>query len=123
MKKCFSFHQFFNEKNDANFLLSLRFIGVLIVIACIHIPLQGFSYNDVGHNKIKPEEAMRPMAANNKFHVLDTRITGTVRDEKGNPLTGVSVVIVGQQGGVTTDNSGNFSITGILRSAAGSNRR
>ena len=112
MKKSFSFHQFFNEKNDVGTPVNLRFICVLIMIAFAHIPLQGFSYNEAVHNKIKPEEMIGKMSAvNNKFHAVDTRITGTVRDDKGNPLTGVSVVIVGQQGGVTTDNDGNFSIT------------
>ncbi|MEO9005269.1 MAG: SusC/RagA family TonB-linked outer membrane protein, partial [Ginsengibacter sp.] len=111
MKKCISFHQLFNEKNNANFLLSLRFIGVLILIAFIHIPLRGFSYNDPNHNKVKPENTANLFAENNKHDFADTRITGTVKDEKGNSLTGVSVTIVGQQGGVTTDNFGNFSIT------------
>ena len=110
MKKCFSFHQFFNEKNDVSTPVNLRFICVLFMIAFAQIPLQGFSYNEAVHNTVKPE-AMTLMAASNKYHFQDTRITGTVRDEKGNPLAGVSVVIVGQQGGVTTDNYGNFSIT------------
>ena len=47
----------------------------------------------------------------NKFDFKDVTITGTVKDEKGNPLAGVSVVVVGQASGVSTDNSGNFSIS------------
>ena len=47
----------------------------------------------------------------NKFDFNDVRITGTVKDEKGNPLAGVSVAVVGQASGVSTDNSGNFSIS------------
>lgn len=37
-------------------------------------------------------------------------ITGKVTDEKGAPLSGVSVSVVGKKGGVTTNESGNFSI-------------
>ncbi len=37
-------------------------------------------------------------------------VTGIVKDEKGKPLTGASVSIVGQKGGVITDEGGNFTI-------------
>lgn len=37
-------------------------------------------------------------------------IKGKVKDEKGNPLAGVSVSIVNENRGVTTDENGNFSI-------------
>ena len=37
-------------------------------------------------------------------------VTGKVKDEKGNPLAGVSVSIVGETRGVTTDEKGNFLI-------------
>ena len=94
MIKSFYSHQFLNEKKDNCFLLSLRCISILIMIAFIYIPLQGFSYNGPRHYRFK-----------------DVRITGTVKDEKGNPLAGVSVAVVGQASGVSTDNSGNFSIS------------
>ena len=38
------------------------------------------------------------------------RVTGTVNDNKGNPLPGVSVVIKGKTDGTTTDSAGNFSM-------------
>lgn len=38
-------------------------------------------------------------------------VKGMVKDEKGNPLAGVSVLIVGEKKGVRTDEAGNFSIT------------
>jgi len=38
-------------------------------------------------------------------------IYGTVRDEKGNPIAGVSVLVSGSQKGTTTDGEGHFSIT------------
>lgn len=37
-------------------------------------------------------------------------IKGTVRNEKGEPLTGVSIMIKSLKKGVTTDLDGNFSI-------------
>lgn len=111
MKKCFPSHQFFNEKDDASLVLSLRCISILIMIAFIYIPLQGFSYHAPGHNKLKPEKTTLFDATTNKFDFNDTRITGTVRDEKGNLMAGVSVIIVGQRSGVSTDNFGKFSIT------------
>ncbi|HET7116170.1 MAG TPA: SusC/RagA family TonB-linked outer membrane protein, partial [Hanamia sp.] len=111
MKKCFPSHQFFNEKDDASLVLSLRCISILIMIAFIYIPLQGFSYHAPAHNKLKPEKTTLFDATTNKFDFNDTRITGTVRDEKGNLMAGVSVIIVGQRSGVSTDNFGKFSIT------------
>src|SRR6202046_634950 len=38
-------------------------------------------------------------------------IHGTVRDEKGNPISGVSVIISGSLKGTTTDVEGHYSIT------------
>jgi len=38
------------------------------------------------------------------------KATGTVVDENGEPLAGVSVIVKGQPGGVATDVNGNFSI-------------
>src|SRR6185437_7632377 len=112
MMKCFPSHQLFNEKKDARFLLSLRCISILIMIAFIYVPLQGFSNNGPGHYKSKPEKPLKSsVEKGNKFDSQDERITGTVKDEKGNPIAGVSVVVVGQATGVSTDNSGNFSIS------------
>ena len=110
--KCFPPHQLFNEKKDARFLLSLRCISILIMIALIYVPIQGFSNNGPGHYKSKPEKPLKSsVEKGNKFDSQDERITGTVKDEKGNPIAGVSVVVVGQATGVSTDNSGNFSIS------------
>jgi TonB-linked SusC/RagA family outer membrane protein len=38
-------------------------------------------------------------------------IHGTVRDEKGNPISGVSITVSGSQRGTTTDAEGHYSIT------------
>ncbi|MGN6212645.1 SusC/RagA family TonB-linked outer membrane protein [Parafilimonas sp.] len=105
--KSFPLHQFF--KND-RILFKLRCISLLIMVALIYIPLEGFSYS--GNYRFKTGKTMRPPAEKKtKLEVNDVRITGTVKDEKGNPLEGVSVSVVGQTSGVSTDNLGNFSIS------------
>ena len=45
------------------------------------------------------------------FAQTSSTITGTVNDEKGQPLNGVSVSIKGNANGTSTDASGKFSIT------------
>jgi hypothetical protein len=82
------------------------------MIAFIYIPTPGFSYSGPRDYRFKPKKIMRlPVEKENKFDFQDVRLTGTVKDEKGNPLAGVSVAVVGQNSGATTDNSGNFSIS------------
>ncbi|HUX58953.1 MAG TPA: TonB-dependent receptor [Bacteroidales bacterium] len=44
-------------------------------------------------------------------------ISGTIRDEKGNPLPGVSVVIKGTTQGTSTDINGQFSLAGVTDDA------
>ncbi|MFL5773020.1 MAG: SusC/RagA family TonB-linked outer membrane protein [Flavisolibacter sp.] len=41
----------------------------------------------------------------------EVRVVGTVKDEKGNPLSGVSVSVKGTTTGTTTDNNGAFVVT------------
>jgi len=45
-----------------------------------------------------------------KSDLLQNTIKGTVTDEKGNPLTGVTVVVKGTTRGTTTDINGNYVI-------------
>jgi TonB-linked SusC/RagA family outer membrane protein len=112
MKKCFPSHQFLNQKNDVRFLLSVRFISILIMIAFVYTPLKGFCYHNPVAAKLKLEKIMKlTIEKSNKIDFNDTRITGRVRDEKGNPMAGVSVLVVGQKSGVSTDANGNFSIS------------
>ena len=80
MMKSFYSHQFFNEKKDGYFLVSLRYISILIMIAFVYLPLEGFSYDGPKHYRV--ESGFK-----------DVRINGTVKDEKGNHLAGVSVTV------------------------------
>jgi len=48
----------------------------------------------------------------NKVNSEDVIVKGTVTDERGDGLPGVSVVIKGSQRGVSTDGSGKYEITG-----------
>ena len=46
-----------------------------------------------------------------------SRVTGTVTDDKGTPLPGVSVVIKGTTKGVATDFDGKYTLTDVARGA------
>jgi len=56
-----------------------------------------------------PGETMSPQTASSSSQ--GTKATGTVTDETGEPLIGVSVVVKGETKGVTTDIDGNFTIS------------
>ena len=72
-------HQFFKGKRDGRFLLSLRCTSLLIMIAFIYIPMEGFSYNGPKH--YKPEEIKKLSVGNgNKFDFQDVRLTGTIKN-------------------------------------------
>ncbi|GAB3279567.1 SusC/RagA family TonB-linked outer membrane protein [Larkinella harenae] len=43
--------------------------------------------------------------------IAERQVTGVVKDEKEEPLPGVSILVKGQQRGTTTDESGRFSLT------------
>ena len=57
----------------------------------------------------KPEVSVAKV---NKVNSEDVTVKGTVTDERGDGLPGVSVVIKGSQRGVSTDGSGKYEITG-----------
>ena len=54
-----------------------------------------------------------------QFAIAQTKtVTGKVTDDKGNPLSGASVVVKGTKSGKATDESGNFSIVVSVSSKA-----
>ncbi len=53
----------------------------------------------------------------NEMFAQDLTVTGTVQDETGEPLIGVSVVIQGRGAGGITDLDGNFRIQSVRRGA------
>jgi len=53
----------------------------------------------------------------NEVFAQDLTVTGTVQDETGEPLIGVSVVIQGRGAGGITDLDGNFRIQSVRRGA------
>ncbi|MCW3082273.1 TonB-dependent receptor [Segetibacter sp.] len=62
------------------------------------------TYNDISaREKGKEKVVASPLAV--------IPVKGNVKDDKGIPLAGVSVSIVGQKGGVSTDNNGNYSLS------------
>jgi len=66
-----------------------------------------------GTSATEPSGASKPApaAAENIAVNLDRTVTGTVTEESGEPLPGVSVVLKGSQTGANTDTKGKFSIT------------
>ncbi|MBC7422170.1 MAG: TonB-dependent receptor [Ferruginibacter sp.] len=59
---------------------------------------------------VKGKEEAKPANAPPLIANIDRQITGKVTDEKGIPLVGVNVTVVGQKVSVSTDANGNFSI-------------
>ena len=101
MKKLFSLHSTFNAKRSIRFLLNRKLIPILILIPCIHLPSGSFAGSNLPNSKLFHLEAVNISTAN--FDAIsDIRVTGIVRDEKGNPMVGVSVVVQGQATGVST---------------------
>lgn len=56
------------------------------------------------------EQAAAPLPAKASAAVADTVITGTVTDEKNNPLPGVTVAAEGTSAGTVTNGGGEFSL-------------
>ena len=71
------------------------------------------------HGLTKPTDpASRPVAAAQQSARADRLITGTVTDDKGEQLPGVSVTLKGTQRGTTTDATGQYKLN--LTDGAGS---
>jgi len=67
----------------------------------------GIGYKVLEHNLV----VLKASNNNVPIVVIDKIVTGRVTDAAGQPLAGVSVTIKGSQVGVSTDASGNYSIT------------
>ena len=112
MKKLFSLHPIFNAKKDVRFLLSWKFFPLIIFFASIHLPSQSYADDNKGNNKLLHAKTSGFSLTNSTPEdISDIRVTGIVRDEKGNPMAGVSVVVQGQTTGASTDNNGTYSLS------------
>ena len=45
------------------------------------------------------------------------QISGTIKDEKGEPLSGAAVLVKGTSNGTITDNNGAFKLTNVAKSS------
>lgn len=63
----------------------------------------------LGYKLVNNTIIVKPFVKEN-FSLLEKIIKGKVKDEKGNPLPGVSVVVKGSNTGVATDIDGNFEL-------------
>ena len=112
MKKLFSLHPIFNAKKDVRFLLSWKFFPLIIFFASIHLPSRSYADDNKGNNKLLHAKTSGFSLTNSTPEdISDIRVTGIVRDEKGNPMAGVSVVVQGQTTGASTDNNGTYSLS------------
>jgi TonB-dependent starch-binding outer membrane protein SusC len=62
-------------------------------------------------------KADNPSGINALTDLQQLRITGTVNDEKGNPVTGVTVLVKGTTTGSLTDASGKYSLSNVPQNA------
>ena len=77
---------------------------------------QGITYNVVDRqiilakNDLKNQAVKRLITHKKEQQNQEKEIKGTVKDEEGNPLPGVTVLILGTTNGVATDFNGEYSI-------------
>jgi TonB-linked SusC/RagA family outer membrane protein len=60
---------------------------------------------------VKVSEAVQSTAVETAPATIDRTITGTVKEESGTPLPGVSIILKGTQTGASSDTDGKFSLT------------
>ena len=68
------------------------------------------NYPDLKSNQNFQDLSIQLEGTENRIEVTATIIKGVVKDKKGEPLVGVSVVIAGTATGTATDVNGNFSL-------------
>ncbi len=81
-------------------LLVMKMTAVLLFAACLQVNANGNANRKGGMN-----------VTNNPFAAPPIIVKGSVKDQNGKALPGVSVSIVGTKGGVSTDIEGNFTIS------------
>ena len=67
-----------------------------------------FSDRHVVIVRVQPRAAATP-----PLRPAERELTGTVRDEKGLPMAGVTIAIIGTDRGTTTDAQGNYRLKGV----------
>lgn len=92
------------ELNEKSLLFTQkRHLQKLFVISCISLFCFPFSSNIMAENKIQTEkESVLPQQAR--------KVTGIVKDEKGEPLIGVNIIEKNSSNGTITDVNGKFMI-------------
>ncbi len=73
----------------------------------------GLSYEISGSFIVLKKSVDSPAGTRNaaiSIKNIDVAVSGTVKDEKGGPLPGVSIVLKGTQRGTTTDTEGKFTL-------------
>ena len=112
------FMQFVEEKTDYKFFLSnsevnvnqnvINPIGTQSVKDAVDMVLE-----DLGLQYKITEEKLILIVGETEMQQQSKTITGTIKDETGESLPGVTVVIKGTNNGTITDADGNFSIANV----------
>jgi hypothetical protein len=74
---------------------------------------QPLTYSIIGKTVVIKKRNIRAATVADSLAIQPATIKGTVVDEKGVPLPGVSIVVKGTQRGTTTTNNGVFSIDAV----------
>ncbi len=89
-------------------VLMMKVLAILFTGGCLQANAQGFAIS--GGNTIIEE---KPVAVTDEVSIAPAppfTITGSITNEEGKPLEGVSVVLKSSNKGVSTNNNGKFSI-------------
>jgi len=79
---------------------------------------QSLTFSIVGTTVVvKQNLPVVPKAATDQLQAPPVDVKGTVRNEKGEPLEAVSIVVKGTKKGTITDANGNFSLTNLDKNA------
>ena len=70
--------------------------------------MKEFADQEISSANVQMEDTSRQMMR--EMNVVNNPVSGTITDEKGNPLAGVTVVLSGSTMGVVSDDNGYFTL-------------
>lgn len=85
----------------------MKLVIILMVISTMNLSAKVFGYHSPGNNQMIASQAEN----------LQQDVRGTVTDEEGNPLPGVTIVIDGTTIGTTTDVDGFYTLQNVSSEA------
>lgn len=104
-------------KNSKTVRLMLKITCTLLISSSIQVYATDKNFREPGGNRIYTAELFQDTLSSKALQDTVTKakqdsiITGKVTDDKGKPLSGVTIMVKGKQGGTATDASGNYAVT------------